>query len=320
MNAALIDQARAADILSVAQQCGAQLKRIGAAEWAGPCPACGGRDRFSVNTKRQLFNCRGAFGGDVIAMVSHLQAMTFLDAVAYLTGEVGAREPIRREPIRRAPPAPAAAAPQGEQRRIDRAAAIFGEGVGPCGTPLELYLNSRGLGLEEDVAGAVVRFHPRCPWRDEATDRTIYVPAMVAALRSITTDEITGVHRTRLSPNGQKIDRRMLGIAAGSAVKLDSDDSVNGGLHVAEGIESGLAARQLGLRPTWALGSAGAIAAFPVLAGVDALTILFEYDAGANNRAATECAERWIAAGKEVFIVSPTSGKDLNDALPARRA
>ncbi|HXZ16295.1 MAG TPA: toprim domain-containing protein [Roseiarcus sp.] len=75
-----------------------------------------------------------------------------------------------------------------------------------------------------------------------------------------------------------------------------------------------LAARALGLRPTWALGSAGAIAAFPVLNGVAALSLLREHDE-ANARAAEAVAARWQAAGREVFDVRPNKGKDINDAI-----
>jgi hypothetical protein len=50
------------------------------------------------------------------------------------------------------------------------------------------------------------------------------------------------------------------------------------GLNAAEGVETALAARRLGLRPARALGSAGAIAAFPVLLGVEYLTLLAEND------------------------------------------
>jgi putative DNA primase/helicase len=70
----------------------------------------------------------------------------------------------------------------------------------------------------------------------------------------------------------------------------------------------------LGLRPAWALGSAGAIAAFPVLGGVEALSLLREHD-DANARAAIACGTRWKAAGREVFNVWPNSGKDVNDAI-----
>ena len=31
----------------------------GKIERAGPCPVCGGTDRFSINTEKQLWNCRG---------------------------------------------------------------------------------------------------------------------------------------------------------------------------------------------------------------------------------------------------------------------
>jgi putative DNA primase/helicase len=89
---------------------------------------------------------------------------------------------------------------------------------------------------------------------------------------------------------------------------------VLGGLRIGEGIETALAARQLGLRPTWALGSAGAVAAFPVLNGIEALTLLREHDA-ANARAADAVTARWQSAGREVFDAWPKKGKDVNDAL-----
>jgi phage/plasmid primase-like uncharacterized protein len=52
-----------------------------------PCPMCGGRDRFSVNTRRQVFNCRGCGRkGDVIALVQALNGISYLDAIAHLAG------------------------------------------------------------------------------------------------------------------------------------------------------------------------------------------------------------------------------------------
>jgi putative DNA primase/helicase len=173
--------------------------------------------------------------------------------------------------------------------------------------------------LPGDVAGEVLRFHPACPWRDEEADRIIQVLAMLAAMRSIIPDQITAVHRTRLTPDGNKIGRRMLGIAAGAAIEIDGDDTVSMGLTIGEGIETALAARQLGLRPVWALGSVGGIAKFPVLSGIDALTILAErQDDGtpnaASERAVIECGRRWHEAGREVVVIDPPSG-DVNDAL-----
>jgi putative DNA primase/helicase len=86
------------------------------------------------------------------------------------------------------------------------------------------------------------------------------------------------------------------------------------GLVVGEGIETTLTARQLGFRPAWALGSVGAIAAFSVLSGIEALTILAE--AGKPSADAVQiCGQRWSEAGREVIVVSPRMGADINDAL-----
>ena len=200
-------------------------------------------------------------------------------------------------------------------KRIDRAVAIWNEAGPAYDSLVSTYLHDRGLSLDLlDNIQEVLRFHPRCPWRDEAEDRTIYVPAMIAAMRAIDGDAITAVHRTRLTPSGEKVDRRMLGQASAAAIKLDPDDAVTMGLAVGEGLESCLAARQLGFQPVWALASAGAITGFAVLGGVEALTLLAENDP-ASDRAIGQCAARWHRAGREVTVVTPNFGSDLNDVI-----
>lgn len=177
-------------------------------------------------------------------------------------------------------------------------------------TPLHLNLASRGLDLPPECAGSVIRFHPALRFEGATA------PAMVALFRDIRTDAPCGIHRTFYDPEGRKLGRKMLGRAAGAAIKLDADEDVLEGLTIGEGIETCLAARQLGFKPCWALGSAGAIAAFPVLPGIEALTLLLEDDKlGANARAAETCAARWLDAGREVFTVRPLDGGDVNDAL-----
>ena len=150
----------------------------------------------------------------------------------------------------------------------------------------------------------------------DANGETIRVPAMVVAMRSIATDEITAIHRTGLSEDAEKIGRRMLGRAGGAAVKLDADERVTDRLTIGEGIETSMTARQIGLRPTWALGSADAIAALPVLDGVESLRILAERDE-ANKRARGACGARWHEAGRQVLLNHSKVGKDLNDGLQA---
>jgi hypothetical protein len=64
------------------------VKLRGKIERSGPCPKCGGDDRFSINTKKQIFHCRGCdTGGDVIALVRHLDGVDFPTALTTLTGE-----------------------------------------------------------------------------------------------------------------------------------------------------------------------------------------------------------------------------------------
>lgn len=107
----------------------------------------------------------------------------------------------------------------------------------------------------------------------------------------------------------------MLGRAKGAAIKLDADEDVTLGLSIGEGLETCLAARLAGFRPVWALGSTSGIKFFPVLSGVDAITILAENDAnGANAEATKECARRWHSAGREVLSAKSLIGNDLNDA------
>jgi hypothetical protein len=60
----------------------------GRTEREGPCPICAGTDRFSINTKKQVFNCRGCGkGGDVIDLIAFLDGCDKIAAVTKLTGE-----------------------------------------------------------------------------------------------------------------------------------------------------------------------------------------------------------------------------------------
>src|SRR5262249_26554341 len=54
----LVDQARAIDMLAVAQAHGAKLRKSGR-EYFGACPVCGtGDDRFAINPSKGTFLCR----------------------------------------------------------------------------------------------------------------------------------------------------------------------------------------------------------------------------------------------------------------------
>jgi hypothetical protein len=64
------------------------IKLAGKNERSGPCPVCGGSDRFSINIKKQAFNCRGCRkGGSVIDLVMMLDNLDFHGACEKLSGE-----------------------------------------------------------------------------------------------------------------------------------------------------------------------------------------------------------------------------------------
>jgi hypothetical protein len=202
--------------------------------------------------------------------------------------------------------------------RIERALAIWNEAVVPRGTAVEKYLQARYLDLDGDLAGSVLRFHPRCPWRNESTGKTDRIPCMIAAFRSIDDGTITAIHRIRLDqPEAwPKTQRRMLGIVHRAAVMLDP---ISNKLAIGEGVETCMAARQLGIKPAWALGSVGAISFFPLLDGVKRLSILAEND-GASRNAVRFCISRWRKAWRKVNVVTPDPGmSDLNDELMKAR-
>jgi putative DNA primase/helicase len=203
-----------------------------------------------------------------------------------------------------------------DQIRINRAIRVWDGGTSPVKTAAEDYLRSRALILTDELAGHVLRFNARCPWRDEKTGQTVFIPCLVAAFRSIDDDIITAVHRIRLDRSEQwpKTERRMLGVVHRAAVKLGP---VGNKLTIGEGIETCMAAQQLGLAPVWALGSAGAISFFPLLDEVRELTILAEADA-TNSRNIKICGRRWKRTGRRVLISRSNVGSDHNDALMRR--
>ena len=69
---------------------GIKLKRQGS-ELIGPCPRCGGTDRFSINVKENVWNCRqcktAADTGDVIGFVQWIDKCDFITACTRLSNE-----------------------------------------------------------------------------------------------------------------------------------------------------------------------------------------------------------------------------------------
>ena len=318
IDAGLIARAHGADIVATAERLGATLKRATATERVGPCPKCGGRDRFSVNIKRQVWNCRGCAtgGADAISLVMHVRGYNFREAVAYLDGDDTTPSPQARS---RTPP------PLLEDNPfIDRLVGeIVRELVSVRGTPGERYLAEvRKIDIDA-IADVLERtdaigWHPSVMFREQG--HALH-GRRLGCLVGVMSDPISAmptgaISRTYLTPDLAKIGKaKTLGRPAG-VIRLDPDDEVLGGLHLAEGIETGLTAMSWGLRPTWATGSTALMSKFPVLSGVECLNPIVDHDRnGAGETAAREAEARWRPAGREVRLLRSDAHGDLNDVL-----
>ena len=325
-----IERARAVRIEDVIAQRGIPLKRVGP-ELVGPCPHCGGRDRFAAHLIKQLFLCRGcgARGRDAIAFVQFLDGCTFLDAVATLAGppsdtaketdEVRAererlaterRERSERECRDREEREAAEA-----QRTLGLCNDLWARAEAPLPPEAIAYFAGRSIALDDVPDQGGLRFHPRCPFEGART-----LPCVIARFTDAITNAPGGIWRRPISG----LKPMALGPMKNHVIRLWDDAEITTGLCIAEGCETALAASQIAhrgawLRPVWACGSAGNVANFPVLPGIEFLTILADADAnGKGQSAARVCAKRWAAAGREVeFSIPDTLGDDFNDIVRA---
>jgi CHC2 zinc finger len=168
---ALAAEARSVRLESEIGRRGIKLSAAGIAERCGPCPVCGGTDRFSINLKKQVWNCRRCErGGDVIELVRHIDGLSFGEAVRLLACAApqkpapGARHGA---PGDRNSGAPAQATTQPDN---DREAAyrlwlrLWRQAVDPRRTLVKRYLEIRRLELPREAAFEAIRFHPDCPF------------------------------------------------------------------------------------------------------------------------------------------------------------
>ena len=194
------------EILDVAIRLGARLKRVGANEYVGPCPVCDGRDRFGINVAKRVFVCRVcAKGGDAIELVRHVLGVGYSDALAFV-GDDRAQPPRGG---RRQAPTIAPNEHSSDSEKSAHALALWRNGVDPRGTIVERYLNGRGLALDDDLANEVIRFHPALGWREIDGGPVTRVPAMIAAMRRIDSNEIVAISARRLTPLGEKVGKPM---------------------------------------------------------------------------------------------------------------
>jgi len=193
-------------------------------ELIGPCPKCGGIDRFGINLTTGAWNCRhcGVGGGDVIFLVQHVEGLTFVLALERITGRTPAApiDPAELAKVRA----------ENEQREREKAAEndryreaarrtayeIWVERahkpswpVSSDGSTTPRYLKRRGIDLgcadHEWVHGdeILLREIDEHPWREQFTDERGYkawrtiasAPAMIAPVQ-LADGKFGAVHQT----------------------------------------------------------------------------------------------------------------------------
>jgi hypothetical protein len=339
-----LHQARSIPVLEVAERYGAKLTKEGERR-VGPCPACGGEDRFSVRPRKNWWYCRGSArqgGREAISLEMHLGGLTFIEAVRSLIGE-DAGTPKRRQPTpeeiaaRREREAERERAEAYERARNDNSAARYVSIMRPLAISppaLAFLSDARRIDVSHRALARVLESTEAIGWCDRVFFRQDnpdkpghelsgqWLGAIIAILTDPVTGEPTGGISRTFVHEGRKVCRAMslggrdrLGIA-----RLSPDDEAEGGLHLVEGIENGLAAMVMGYRPVWAAGSSNTLAKFPVIDGFEHLTAFADADE-VGEAAAREVCQRWADAGRGASMkISEIAGEDVNDVLRRLRA
>ncbi|WP_051678668.1 CHC2 zinc finger domain-containing protein [Xanthobacter sp. 91] len=214
-----VAEARAVGVLDELGRRGVALKRAGS-EMVGPCPVCGGRDRFGVHVRKGIWHCRHAGrGGDAIALVEYLDGADFLAACETLTG----RPPPRGEGTRATPEELAAREEERRAKAAEREAennryreverrkiyGMWGASMPIAGTPAADYLGGRGI---PDPRSRALRFKADlafCHGEEEDTDGRKYArvlhrgPVMLAAITG-PDGHFRGLHMTWIDLSRRK--------------------------------------------------------------------------------------------------------------------
>lgn len=267
----------------------------------GPCPMCGGRDRFRFDNKNGegTYYCNQCGAGNGWTLVRKFKKWDAREAAEEIERILGARRPAR----------PYIAEPQ-QRDRGEAVRRLLSESVHPG--VVTAYLARRGLA----VSSAVLRGHPRCAYYENRKWLGVF-PAVVAPIVDAS-GTLQSAHRIYDAdvPERKKM-MPPIGSLQGCAVRLFDHEDVLG---VAEGIETALAAHQLFGVPVWAALTARGLETFPIPEAVRRLVVFGDNDASMTGQsAAYALAKAAVAKRLEVDVeIPPQVGADWLDVLVGR--
>ena len=270
----------------------------------GPCPLCGGRDRWRFDDKgRGTWYCSHDGAGDGISLLQKLKGWDFKETARQIEAIVGVVQmaPARREFT--------------DEQKSERLKRAWRESKPVTkGDPVWTYLVNRA-GIKSIPKS--LRFHPNLFY-----DKQHSFPAMLA-LVTMPDGTPTNLHRTWLDGKGGKAPiednkKVMAGPIKTAAVRLAP---VGPHLGIAEGIETALAASTLFDLPVWASISANGILQWEVPEGVREVTVFADNDASYTGQdAAYGLARRLTASGMKVEVLVPAKvGTDWADVAAEER-
>lgn len=278
----------------------------------GPCPACGGKDRFRFDDRdgNGSYYCNQCGPGNGITLIRRLKGWDFktaADEIDRILGDVG-----------NAQPAPdATARNKGNSSALARVERALADARNP--DVVSAYLQRRGL----SATSAVLRGDLRCPYFDTATQNLVgYFPAIIAPIVSVT-GELRSAQRIYDSPDVPERKKTMRKIAGinGAAVQLFEPSDV---LAVTEGIENALAVYEMFGHPAWAALSDTGIATFEPPPGLRELLIYGDNDKSFAGQAAAYALAKRLRNVRALEVVEvhlpPIAGTDWLDVLNGREA
>jgi len=305
----------------------------------GPCPACGGEDRFRFDDKdgSGSFFCNHCGAGDGITLLMRVNSWSFHETAKEIRKLLGGAEYTTRPvvvPAKKAEKSQAEKEADLNKKKAQLRALWKSSREVQKGDVVATYLESRGIFLKKYPND--LRTHMRLKYyeavRKEGEKKSEFqqlgtYPGMLALVRS-PEDKATTMWRTYLNSEGSgKADVRQQKKpysqpGAGSAVRLF--EPVDGVLGVAEGIETALAAHVLYKIPVWAGMCADIMKGIVFPDTVKEVVIFADNDAPDSLgfckgiEAAKELALRLRGEGRKVSIKMPREvGTDYLDVLNA---
>lgn len=284
----------------------------------GPCPFCGGKDRYRWTQKKYggVWVCSagctgGKYASGFAMLMRHMGFTTFREAADDVRDYFGCNPSVEPIPRLQRLAMSNEMTPERIQRNRARMLKFWNEACEVTyGDPVDKYMQNRVRGM--DFMPKCIRFHPALQYwmpGKSANDRPVLLgeyPAMLAYAQG-PTGELVQLHKTYLTADGQKADvpvakKTDLGVGVNSfAVRMM--EMRGDTLGVCEGIETGWASAMLKNIPIWPCLNGPALAAFEVpgdlSAQVRTLIIFADSDELKPSGSTQSGGTKWKRAGSE---------------------